>query len=326
MRPGLVGAALLTTAAMCTLDAAARAQSPTTGPRSIAVDWEAPAECPSRDELQARLARLLAGSERKEAVRARVAVMRRRSGAWSATIVTNLPGVTGERTLSADSCDLLASATALVIALAFDPDLNLPTPPAPTPPAPPAPLSPRPEATSVEPSPAEGSPPWRLVAEAWAAGDGGALPSIAPGAGLALGAEHAPWSAQAYAEAWAAASATSSTRAGAGGHFQLFDAGLRACVGSWGWLGYGACAGAEVDAEQATGFGVSAPGSAARAWISPRGGLALTVRLTEGVRLPLRIEALVPLGAPSFALENVGTIFRPAPVGVRASLGVSARF
>lgn len=307
-----------------------RASADTVAPK-LALAWDAPDECPPAADVEARVARLLADSRRvadAAPVEARVKVTRVREGRWTARLTTRIDGIAGDRTLSAASCELLASASALVIALAFDPELGVAPPSEPAPPAsssasPPTPTSPGPLPAPTSPE-APSSP--HVIAGAWIAADSGTLPSLAPGAGLHVGLGDRAWSVGAYGEAWLASTATSDSRPGAGGDFDLVDFGVRGCARLGARFTLGACLGAELDRVHARGFGVTSPGEATRLWIAARGGAELGLRISEALFVPLHVDAVVPFSRPTFALENVGAVFRPAPVGVRASLGVTLHF
>jgi hypothetical protein len=56
--------------------------------------------------------------------------------------------------------------------------------------------------------------------------------------------------------------------------------------------------------------------------------LEAAVRVKISARNALRVgaEALAPLSRPSFALAGVGTVFRPAALALRASLGWELNF
>ena len=314
--------------ALLALAPSSRAESsplPAPSPRVLVLSWEAPPECPPRAEVEARIERILAGSHRADAIDARVTIVRTRDARWSARLSTQIRGVAGERTLSAASCDLLASASALVIALAIDPDLDVEPPeePARSAPAPVPVASTKPEVVAA---PSSQPPRVNLVTGAWLAGDSGSLPSLALGGGAGIGIERGHWSIEAYVETWLGSTVSSPDRAGAGGRFDLIDFGLRACARGGAFVTYGACLGAEVDRAHASGFGVSDPGAATRAWLAPRAGLELGLRVADSVHLPLHLEALVPIPRPMFALENVGPVFRPAAVGLRATFGAVVHF
>jgi hypothetical protein len=138
----------------------ARAQPTDDGSR-VTVEWIAPSPCPDGAVLDAKIARLLAGSAAVGArrLRARAVVTRDPNGPWRVDLSTEGPTTQGHRSVTAETCQVAADVVALILALAVDPgrvardgaptaeadastdakaDSALPEPPAPTaPPAPP---------------------------------------------------------------------------------------------------------------------------------------------------------------------------------------------
>lgn len=89
----------------------------------LAIQWEAPPECPSRGALVDELARDLEGSQ---APSVRVAAIARvehsREGAWKVTIVTDSDEGISERIVNSRSCAALLDATSLIVAMMIDPE------------------------------------------------------------------------------------------------------------------------------------------------------------------------------------------------------------
>jgi hypothetical protein len=90
-------------------------------PLPITLRWTAPAECPSQDVFRARVDQLLAGASAGRALEADIVVTRGAAELVMAMRLTDESGV-GERQLSAQSCDEIAEAGALIVALAYDPE------------------------------------------------------------------------------------------------------------------------------------------------------------------------------------------------------------
>jgi len=91
---------------------------------SVAFTWLAPAGCPAESEVAAEIARLLGTSSPAPAhgqlhVRASV----EHGSPWSISIESSSGASQGYRTLSATSCEELANATALIVALMIDPSV-----------------------------------------------------------------------------------------------------------------------------------------------------------------------------------------------------------
>ena len=109
------------------------------------VEWVAPAECPTQQEVRGRVAKLLeeGGSGRKEDVDLALTVVATADG-YQLTATSS--GADGERVVTGASCAELADAGALIAAIAIDPDLTPPLVPEPeTEPEPPAEPAPQAE-------------------------------------------------------------------------------------------------------------------------------------------------------------------------------------
>ena len=98
---------------------------------SEAVSWEAPAGCPDRAEIRARVDDMLAtsGSGRREAVRLRMVVRPTETGFRLTASLTDESGALGRRVVHGVNCQDLASAAVLIAALAIDPEIVPPDEP-----------------------------------------------------------------------------------------------------------------------------------------------------------------------------------------------------
>lgn len=133
---------LFSLGAMTCSGAAAWAQ----GDPSPTLTWQAPAGCPGGATVLGNVQRILADVSRPIAAAAvaRVTVV---SGVpWQATLVLDVGGTRTERRFQAESCDAIAEAAALIIALAVEPAAPLPVPQAEDPYSPPAAPTPPPPA------------------------------------------------------------------------------------------------------------------------------------------------------------------------------------
>jgi len=196
--------------ALC-VEASARASAQSDA--GFAFDWGGPDGCPSSDTVQGEIDKLLGGSaashsKRLLRVRARVT----RGPLWHVVLETALGESQGHRTLKAATCDGLANATALIVALMIDPAAvrnHAPTaaaetaheiepatsvePPAPAPRSP-APLLPAPPVPAVVPL--AGPTAARITtvfAGAGASGSLGVLPSADVQVAGELGVAREPW-------------------------------------------------------------------------------------------------------------------------------------
>ena len=266
-------------ATLCALVAAclfgappAEGQTPPPSSGPIALTWSAPAGCPDKAAVLARIERLLGGppqgSDRRLDARAEVEEIPR---GFRLEIDLATGDFESKRVLQGALCESVADAAALVIALAFDPDAvaaqearqadstaAAPTdtaspPPAPptdstAPPAdstaPPAPPLPGLSADVRIPVPLRPPPPVPLVpppspftfgAFAQFTGDAGSLPSVAPGvrAGLSLGI--GAFRIEPAFEAWPSSRSAVPDRPTTGADLRLLAFTLGACRRLWPW-------------------------------------------------------------------------------------------
>jgi hypothetical protein len=335
-----------------TLACVAEAQA---GSHPIAIDWIAPDGCPRAEQLRAEIHRLLGGepppdSERRVAAQA---VVTRAGERWRLTLRIEAEGSTGERSLESGDCETLAQATALVVALAFDPERvaaqsddavpEQPTPegdgerapedpppvpvPQRTPPrgsdAPPdAPRNTSLDATSTGSSERE----VEITLGVALAGDTGALSSPAAGGGPTFGIVYHWLRIEASGVGWLPQAAASETRASAGGDFTFLSAALDGSVLLLlEPVEIGPYAGLEIGRMHAEGFGVDRPGEGSIVWAAARVGVGAAWSFTPLMALRLQLGAVVPFDRPRWILDNVGLIHRPGPVTGRLSLGLELR-
>lgn len=96
----------------------AQAQAP-----SFTLSWEAPEGCPSEAAVRSAVDQLLGeGPPPPVHMAARAVVERTADDRWLVHLTTVSDGTTGERVVDAASCPSLAKATALILALAIDPE------------------------------------------------------------------------------------------------------------------------------------------------------------------------------------------------------------
>jgi hypothetical protein len=157
-------------AALCPPSAAASAGADA----RLRLAWDAPTGCPGRAEIMSEVSRLLGttsgGIPGELAATARVHRVAPRR--WVVRLSTSLDGTRGQRQLEGDSCQAVASATALILALTLDPAVDAegrpPSGTTPAPAAPPPETNPRPpsrqpssklQSSQPPPAPAHAPPP-----------------------------------------------------------------------------------------------------------------------------------------------------------------------
>jgi hypothetical protein len=298
----------------------------------VDLQWNAPAECPSRDAVLEDAARVLSQPPEPRAhATARANVMRDERGQWHAALSVDAGGAHSDRVLDAESCQAIAKAAALIVAIAVEG--KGPTQPQPKPP--PVPVQPpRPKASGHFESPSE------FVVALSGLVDWGLLPAVAPGGELALGWAYRapPFRVRAVASAslFGEQTATLPTSALEGGRFTAFGASARGCASLMkGGLDVGPCVGVEVDTMSAAGFGPSSAGfiplpRATATWPAALGSVLASYSLSRHVAIVLRAEGVLPLvKTPTFGVvESSGKdipLHEPA-AGVRAAVGIETRF
>lgn len=291
--------------------------------RRIELDWHAPDSCPDQEEVLERANRMLSGSQAVVEVRARADVTAELDGTWRVSLQTQVGAELGERTLAGESCDAVASASALLLALTVDPNAALESEPEPPPPPPPP--EPDPPLPPPLPPPAEEKPkaPLRFLAEIAPSVAVGASPGAAFGAHLGLGVEiRQRWFALAEGAVYAPVERTlDATR---GGVF-----GLQRVGGRLGLKAYSddlfvvaVCAGLKWNHISAEGVGVVSPQRTDAWYASPFGALRAGVLFSEHLALVGEADVEVAISPPQFVAEGVGEVFTPSSVGFAGRLGV----
>lgn len=317
------------------------APSPTTAaaPEPIELRWDAPASCPDAEAVRGH-ARRRAGPRGGVPVRAHGTVDAIDEVTWRLELVIG----SDRREIRASSCEALAEAAGLLIAVAADPALSAdpPEPPAaevpPPPPEPPAIVAPTP-APAIEPvavtepvTPTAPRAPPRIGAAVRAEVTGQFLRVLPAPAAVAFGGAVALRLPRARLELrgrYFLAQRARYDEAGvdAGGTIDLWTLGTSACYAPRrGRLEVPICAGIELGAMVGRSFGATMPGSARALFAAlpvdatviwapiPRVGLALGLGATPAVR------------RPSFHLRDRDPVFVAGPFGLRVLGGVEVRF
>jgi hypothetical protein len=343
-RPALLASAAILAGATASL--LARADD------RVSLRWSAPQGCPSEAAVAAEVTRLLGPSSVRppRPVEATVTVTRVGEGFAAHLETTSSAGVRA-RDLHGATCAGVGDAVALILALAIDPahvvapergglaaaagaSASASAPPvAPTPP--PAAPTASPSAPPITPPAAPIAPPTPPSAPrlqlALALGpvlDVGSVPIPAGGVAGALGASLGRARLDAGLTALPARAGHVTAGAAAGGDVSLVAGSLAASYAlvDAAPLALGPSLGLELGRLHAAGFGVAAPGDGSILWATPSLGARGSLALGSHLAVTLALAAGFPLARPNFVLENVGAVFRPAPVVGRAALALEARF
>ena len=292
------------------------------------LSWQAPADCPSPGDVRAEVVRLLGGQVRLPAGRDfKASAQVAHAQTWSVSIETELAGRAGRRAIDAASCQDLADATAMVLALAIDPNIaatlparsQLPTPTS-------SPLVP----AGAQPAPQKRSPLVDFLFGLQATGSQGTLPSVDVGVGGSVGLVARRYRVEIRAAYGLRRDqiAKAATPADAYGRFNFLAGTLVGCFNlGQETLAFGPCADVEVGVASAQGFGVSDSYLVHRTWLAVGAGGYAVISLGRHWSVPLHLDVLAPVQRPEFVFNNVpDRVFQAPAVGVRASVGIELRF
>ena len=292
----------------------------------MTIRWTAPAGCPDRDDLVAAVERHLGGPLQAPGRRPLVAEVevRAEGGAWRLRLTTRGADGDGERELWADTCAEAAEATALVLALAIDPQAVAAAAAVPAPPPALATVAVNRELPPLErAAPAPAAAPgaaWRASAGAAVAGDLGTLPGGGLGGAAALRLWRGRVGLELAGSYWPTRRAESGP--GRGGDIGLWGGGLRLCLAA----PLDACLGVEIGDLHGSAFGVNMPQSGSARWSALSAALARSWRLGGPLGVRVEGELLLGLERPTFFIDGLGDVHRPAAVAGRLLIGPEVYF
>jgi hypothetical protein len=276
----------------------------------VQLTWDAPEECPRREEIL----QLVQIPDRASGKLVAQATVREIAGEYHLSLTTQQEGQGGHRNLTAASCKELGEVTAalLSLSLATNEKMDEAPPPhqlAPAPSPPELPLQERQRAS--------------LSAEFGLRGALGVLPRMSAGPLLRLG-----WERQGYRAELASYGLlpVESTHEGPGTSSYFLVAGvISGCYLGGSELRWGPCAGLEAGVIDGESAGISQAGRSAQPWITPHVAFVMVV---ETGRLAVQVRPLVglPLVRPQFSIEPFGTVFQPSRVVGALDVTVGARF
>jgi hypothetical protein len=269
----------------------------------LAIDWNAPPECPDQAELVSRVSRLLGGVVKSNLTAA--TDVTRAGDAYRARLrITSAAGF-GERTLENTRCEILTDSIALVIALSAAPSRAL---------------------ESGEPG--EGL---ALGISARASVVFGPLSRVAPGVGGALAVEGiSALRFEISGTYYARQSATfDQTMVGGrlGGRFSLMSFGARGCrTWSFGAFTVGPCLGAEFYYIRASGFGGAIRLDGEAILWGPALGVFARLQLLKAFAIYLAADGVAPIYRRRFVFSDLGPLHRPSVVAFQLLIAPEVRF
>jgi hypothetical protein len=292
---------------------------------SVQLDWRAPPGCSSREQVLDEVARLVATLPAKP-LRARAIVTREAS---QLRVNIELAGAAeGLRTLRARSCESVARATALIIALAVDPQAAAVA------------TEPRPERVERRPpeaddgtsrsAPTPTAPAVRGVAMLGLSGERALLPGLALGAEAGGGVRWRFVRADLTLGVLPATSAALPDRREVRGDFTLGFVALRACAGliddGASVLGCSTLRGSRI---WGRGSGPIETFEQAASVLSFEPGVLLRAPGRDGLATELGATLVVPIRRPRFVIEENGArldLFQPARLGAAVKLALGYEF
>ena len=292
----------------------------------VQLSWNAPPSCPSTsailDDVEALTGRPLGAGPPRLVVSATVT-----SSPWRAHFSARSAAGRSQRTLVGESCDALAQATAVIVAIALADARRVPGTPEPEWTWPEPPRRPQPAVLTISPLTTR----WPVEARPWASAalHAGVFPDPGPTVSAGIDLTRAALRLRLGAFVRAAPDQRAEGRtlgySGAGGRLE----------GCWVW----ARVRAEVEACGGLEGGAwwvhdrRSDRTTANPWLAPTVGVGGRHRLGGPIWLDLRLSLGVPLSraqiqvstAPNRPDLNV-TVFEPTPVHPRVELGFSGHF
>ena len=299
------------------------------GPHALSIDWQGPDDCDRGDAVRAKVTRLLGGSQRALTadVKVSVTVRREKGSRYVAELETTTAAGGGTKRLEGESCDAIALASSVVIALSLDPNASLDAEP-PEQPAPP----PQPKRTGPKPRPRPPRSGPKRETFPYLHGSVGVLfellsiPSAFSSAGV--GVRHGRFSLELAGGVYQPRDVSRADRPKVGAELRLSSGELLGCFAALPFpLGaVEVCPGARVEYLSATAFGVSNPDHGGVLLGAGVGALRGRLRATSWLSATLDVAVAVRPFHPTFVLLGVGDVFEIPVVSPFARTGLSVEF
>jgi len=293
----------------------------------IELRWSAPPSCPDAERIHDQVARFLAdGADRAGMTVTIDARVRADGDRFALELSVDSSAGAIDKSMTADDCQTLASAVALLVAVLLDPTAVVETvererEPAVAPTPPPA----------REPPPPTAEPKRRRfevqgLVRPFVLGSFGPLPRFGVAAGGLVGVRIGRARVEVHA-LYDVPQRSSADGVDAGARFDLWAVGPRGCFAPrWRTLEVPICGGGEVGRIRAQGYGLSVRRSPSATWAALTAGAALLWVPLRWLAVGGGADAVVALARPSFVIDDLGRIHRPRPAGVRIHAGLELRF
>jgi hypothetical protein len=295
-----------------------------------ALEWNAGSACPDKAAAESAIQDLvgsrIAATDSSDIVQ--VDLSEQADGRWEARIRTRGIAGSGERRFVGPTCDLVANAAVLVVAMTLEPTatadrvtaMRAPRPPSDALPV----LGPREQHL-------------RMIAGLRAMADLGSLPGAASGLGVVLGVHYGRWHFEGEGTAWSPRLALAEPAEQEGGEIGLYTGGLRGCWdglrSASGELRLGGCLDGEAGVTTGKGtVGIAERHETSGLWVAVFAGLTARQVTASGLTPWLSFDVGTAVRRPSFVV-NPGSrlgppvlVFQASEVVARAALGLAWLF
>jgi hypothetical protein len=293
----------------------------------LPIDWQGPEDCERGDAVRAKVLRLLGGNRALAAgVKVSVTVRHEKGSRYVAELETITASGGGTKRLEGESCEAIALASSVVIALSLDPNASLDAEPPQEEPKPKAKPKPR-----ARPLPKQRPTPKRDTF-AYLHGSVGVLfgllsiPSAFTSGGV--GVRHRRFSLELGGAVYQPRDVARADRPKVGAELYLFTGELLGCFAALPFqLGaIEVCPGFRLEALTATAYGVTNPDQARVLLASGIGALRGRLRATSWLSATLDAGVAVRPFQPKFVLLGVGDVFETPAFSPFARTGLALEF
>lgn len=297
----------------------------------LELDWDAPIGCPSERDVAQRVRKLLGATKpASSGLRAEGTISRGTGSEWHLKLVIHADKLVGERHIDGKSCDDLAGAAAVALALLMSSEQPLTErdweaggettkPESSTPPAAPEPAAPAPPKPAAKPRPRRLH---ALIDFPIASVGFGPLERPSLGAAFAGGLSFADWRWYLQERAWLK-QPFATDQADAGASITRFDATLWTCralvIGNFEAA---PCLtlGVQHVAARGTGTYVT-PRTATATWFAAGVGLQARYVLASWFSFGAGVDAQYEVSRPQITVDDVGRLGRFSPAAVTITVG-----
>jgi hypothetical protein len=310
-------------AIVCGVPGRARAGAPVDPePPSLALEWHAAVGCPDEAVGRAAIERYLGADTTNlpGTIAVAVELAPDPEGEWRGHVALTGDAGEGNRRFHGPTCDEVADAAALIVAILLNP------------------LRTAARVRAAHGSPADAparGPDDRALSGVWfhlglqAGGDVGSLPAATLGFGLVAGVQTEWILLQVEGDYWLPQRVVSGPSPGSGGQLGLVAGSLRGCVDVVRTLDarlrFGPCLRPELGVATGSGFGLDQPARSRAFWAALFGGLSARFS-TAPLETWLSLDVGSAVARPTYGIDGFGTVFQASPVLLRAGFGVGWTF